>query len=537
MFSINTNNTNNTNNFTTNTNTNTNTINWTLSKARAFALALERSQELSEEDFENEYEENEVIDNLSFFDFDYHMPTVNTVETKFIINSIVEGHRNEQYGCAEIRKKLFDANRQLPTYKFDLCLVSFNYGIIECQQINSNSITFILTCQTNDQKRCRFIRQCIEADLETDDFVYVVMAERDYNLEYLETIGLNNLQLKPNKLCIAVIPNGLKTAGYTRSWCVYLSSVLQVPDTVNIWIRDDRRKVVAIKNGKKSSSIDNKKTIRQLKNRLELVHGTIYSPNSGMIWKHLTSSRNRENVWETGKWSGLAQVLCATKKTWRMIQNITVYPQGPIFEDYYFSQILFEAGFKCSTMGKKIGIHTLGGLKSIARPGDTENEVIKCPYKTIEHIDKAIEMAKGIIPSIKKYNIDDGYYSFTLSVGENSISENCDTKSNKKKNNNFFPFSNKPGAQGGGQTHTIVMMWMLQQMMEERQIMKEKERQIMEEIERQIFEEIERQIFEGKKRKRYVYEENQDKVANGMVRKRMRYDAYSNSYWFENDQY
>jgi len=242
-----------------------------------------------------------------------------------------------------------------------------------------------------------------------------------------------------------IIPDGPKTAGYTRSWCVYLGSTNEhFNDNTNIWIRDDRRKLVRIT----GSHIEKKLQLnKNEQGAANLEHGTIYSPRGCMAWKKKKTIIDRVQ----GDWCRINQIVCATKKTWRIIQNITTYPQGPIFEDYFFSLILYEAGFNCSDLGRPFGIHTPSGLESIARPDDTGIAIIECPYNDEDKIRLAIQMARGIAPAISFNGFDSGFVSFTITIGD------------EDRDGANWIFTNRPGAQGGGQTHTIAMLYMLQQ--------------------------------------------------------------------------
>jgi hypothetical protein len=365
------------------------------------------------------------------------------LENQHYLTHICETNTDESATCADIRNRLIEAGIQIP-----VPLVPFtselpkHIGKRKDPVAQRGHITFVLTAKSDDDRRCTFIKECLLSDLETDDHVYVVMTEQDYNPAYLEKIGLSDLSNISDRLCIIVIPKGVRTAGYTRSWCVYLASILDVTDDTTIWIRDDRRKVVPIK-GKRIKGILNKSS-------LSIAHGTIYSPKGSMSFR-----KGQKVNPEEGSWCKINQIVCATKKTWRIIQAITTYPQGPILEDYFFSLILYEAGFQCSDLGRKFAINTPANLESIARPGDTDGEIIQYPYQDLQIIELAIQMARGVSPAILLDNATnlrpifdkEGWASFKIQIGT--------TKSS-------WTFTNKPGAQGGGQTHAIAMLYMIQ---------------------------------------------------------------------------
>lgn len=332
-----------------------------------------------------------------------------------------------------------------PSYDFNLCQCEIYSGKIWNPVITKRGhITYVLTSSSIDSSRCNFVNKCWNNDLKTDDEVWIVMAQRDYsNVEYLEAIGLNDLSQVSSRLHIVVIPNGPKTAGYTRSWCVFLASIHHCSNDIAIWIRDDRRQVVPIVGNR----IDSRALETSFKPKLEklaLEANTVYSPRGVMIWKKQNAPRDKVS----GKWNQLTQVLCATKQTWNSIQSITCYPQGPILEDYFFSRILNDAGFNCSDMGKKLGIHTPPGLSSSARPGDTCSNYINSLYPNDPECEKlAIQMAFGIAPALEEITWDgEDHIQLSLKIGDSEP----------------WKFSNKPGTQGGGQTHAVAVLYMLQ---------------------------------------------------------------------------
>ena len=99
---------------------------------------------------------------------------------------------------------------------------------------------FVLTASSNDVKRCDYIKKLLVEDVGNFDDVIVVMAERDWaNTEYCRAIGVQG-EDKLQKVHVIRVPNGPKTAGYTRSWCFYLATFL-TNDDATVVVRDDRR--------------------------------------------------------------------------------------------------------------------------------------------------------------------------------------------------------------------------------------------------------------------------------------------------------
>ena len=374
------------------------------------------------------------------------MSTTNTTNITNITN-ITNTKDTETVGINKKRK--FDdlnisSHNKYPPYDFNNKQYLSYSGKIQEQIITKyNHITYVLTSASIDLTRCNFVNKCWNQDLKTDDKVYIVIAQRDYNnTEYLQAIGLNDLSMISSRLNIIVIPDGPKTAGYTRSWCIYLASINDCSDNTAIWIRDDRRQVVPII----SNRINIKKLKTSFKSKLieyKLDENIVYSPRGEMVWKKKNTPVNKI----TEKWNQLTQVLCASKQTWKSIQCKICYPQGPILEDYFYSQILCDANYNCSDFGRKIGINTLDSLLSSARPGDTSSDYISDLYPNDpECKELAIQMAYGIAPALKNISWDkEGHIHLSLKIG----------------NSKSWEFTNKPGAQGGGQTHAMAVLYML----------------------------------------------------------------------------
>lgn len=427
-------------------------INYSYEKALKYAELLELNPELTEEEFEcmiHTFDDNDE----EYFKTEDDLLDLDELLSKSKLDEFINNVQeiNVVDFMFNIRQNLLNAQCNLFDYTFDINLTREYNGKIESYKQKINNITFVLTSASKDIKRCNYIKDSIIKNLMSDDHVFVVMAERDYESKtFLKSIGLDDLTSVINRLSIIVIPNGPQTAGYTRSWCVYLASQIDVDDNVLIWIRDDRRNVVPLGSNIKKKKGNGRKKIGIVSSHYDtfksnlhahVSHGTVYSPNNSLIWK---KNMSRFDNWKETNWTKTNQVICATKKTWVEINKKISYPQGPILEDHAFSFLLHTSGFKCSTMGKFIGIETLRGLESIARPNDTKKQIIKCPYKKKEIIHKAVEMASILLLAIKKYTINGNYINFTISIGDDTII-----------------ISNKPDTQGGGQTQCIAILWML----------------------------------------------------------------------------
>ena len=427
-------------------------FNWTLSKVYAYLNKLKENPRLSQDNFEYEEDTSSLLVQNNLKDFiPIHISVANL--NRILIQSLLEHTLTideKKIIYEEIIRNLEYSKIILPEhYNFDSQSpeLILGEGISESfNPVHQVHITFILTASSNSIERCNFIKECLIKDLQTDQRIYIVMAQQDYNdKSFLERIGIDDILKVPNKIGIYIIPDLVRTAGYTRSWCIYLASVLKESSDTIIWIRDDRRGLYPGVSNNEQTRI---RTLIANKSGFNYKHGTIYSPNG----QRVTNIELSE-----GDWNKINQVICATKKTWEMIASITTYPQGPIFEDYYFSFILYEAGFTCSNLGPEIKIYTTS-CESLARPGDNSSKYIKCPYYCIKTIELALQMARGVAPTITyvepsvRYNkrrIQHAYFGIKIGTSPDSYVICNDPKLAKNG--------------GGGQIHTIIFLWMLQQ--------------------------------------------------------------------------
>jgi hypothetical protein len=280
---------------------------------------------------------------------------------------------------------------------------------IQPTEVDETLGCFILTAASSDVRRCDYITELWNKDVNNFDWVVIVMARRDFqNDEYCERIGLH--ADLPNNFRVFVIPDGPKTAGYTRSWCFYLATLLPNTET-RVCIRDDRRWVFAAKKRRSGSLAEQPaKTVKEMlidpEGNWRIVHNTIYSPICGMA--------TTTNVPAVGKWSQVNQALFATVSTLRLFhERKGWYPQGPILEDYCATKMYFECGFTCSTLGPWVGKRTLGGCTSLARQGDSTGEVNFLHYSDAV-LELALDMARRLKPEI---SADRGRRKITWTVG------------------------------------------------------------------------------------------------------------------------
>jgi hypothetical protein len=265
-------------------------------------------------------------------------------------------------------------------------------------------VVFVLTSASEDHDRCKYIKECLEKDDNDNmDEIHIVMAARDYNNKtYLCAIGLSDMSSKKNVI-IHVVPDGPKTAGYTRSWCVYLASTLDCSEETVIWIRDDRRCIYPARGKRRARlSNDDNSTLKEKTASMKnvdlnggVLHGIVYSPIGQMA-----NCKSFDTTY--GDWTSLNQVYCCTARTWQLIQKLMTYPQGPILEDYYFARLLHDAGFTCADMGNKV-VKRTGDCESNARPGDTGKRIYKLPYDD-QQMALAMQMAHGLQSTLMTCN-------------------------------------------------------------------------------------------------------------------------------------
>lgn len=368
--------------------------------------------------------------------------------------------------CKEIQNylKFLHPNNVLDSYNFDINQIQIIQGEKNIDKLNNNHVTFILTaapnfdcfceniCSTENcihpVYRCDYIKKCLKCDIQSDEHIYIVMNVSDYkNKTFLKLLNLDDVKEIFNKISIILIPNGPKCAGYTRSWCVFLAGNLKQIENKFIWIRDDRRKLIPII----KNTINFKKDFVD-KSLLELKDGVIYSPRGDMIWKK--TGRPINPLFK--RWSQINQIICATYNTFKIINKLIVYPQGPILEDYAFNILMMESGFKCSDLGIDIGITTKKSLVSLARKDDTKKKYVFNLYDSDDLRNRAIRMSQIVRKYICLKSFVDGHISLELLYF-------LENNTNNKEPGTFFTFSNKIGNQGGGQTHALSVMYMIQE--------------------------------------------------------------------------
>ena len=322
----------------------------------------------------------------------------------------MNGDENEFESIKSIKKALDVYGPTLPKYPFEReypKVAKYESRLTPPSPSEGpKHVVFVLTSASEDVARCEYIKKCLEKDVKNMDEIHVVMAARDYNKNsYLCAIGLSDMRLKKNVI-IHVVPDGPKTAGYTRSWCVYLASTLDCSEETVIWIRDDRRCIYPAK-GRLNSILSNtdkitlKKKTASMKNidlnggLMGVLHGIVYSPIGQMA--HCKSFATTY-----GNWKSLNQVYCCTARTWQLIQKLMTYPQGPILEDYYFARLLHDAGFECADMANKV-VKRTSDCESNARPGDTGKRIYKLPYDD-QQMALAMQMAHGLQSTLMTCN-------------------------------------------------------------------------------------------------------------------------------------
>lgn len=388
---------------------------------------------------------------------------------QLVLSYIFESKNNYDINlkCYEIHNyiRFLHPNNVLDSYFFDINQIQIIKGEKNIKKLNNNHVTFVLTsapnfncfCKnicstefcTHPIDRCNYIKECLENDIQSDEHIYIVMNVSDYeNKTFLRLLNLDNTKEIFNKISIIIIPNGSKCAGYTRSWCVFLAGYLE--ETLNkfIWIRDDRRKLIPIKN----NTIDyDKKIVDKSLLNIKLKDGVIYSPRGDIIWKKNGLPRKPR----LQRWSQINQIICATNKTFKIINKLIVYPQGPILEDYAFNILMMESGFKCSDLGINIGITTKKSLISLARKDDTKNKYVLNLYDSDDLRNRAIRMSQIIRKYMSLKSFVDGHINLELLYFLENYTND--------KSGNIFKFSNKTNSQGGGQTHALSVMHMIQE--------------------------------------------------------------------------
>lgn len=450
----------------TTTTTTTTTITTTTTRTTTTTTTHHSKRQRTEENetiFKHNLSLNEVIPNhisdVQINDVERYYPPVTDLPLEEIreknihlLSRILKNPDGKDYSrlCAEIRDNLTKNGIELPNeYKYSLDMLTIISGKKE-DNSTPNIITYVLTCAPPSPSskvtrlhlrerqlytlRCEYVRKCWSEDLIRSN-VCIVMSQSDYeNMRFLSGIGLSKLENWSSRLKIAIIPDGIRTAGNTRSWCIWLAS-REAPDTI-CCIRDDRRRLVTII-GNKSDETKN------VKLDVKLEHGCVYSPRGELSWK----SKNKPSTPTKNNFLKTTQVLCATALTLKIFLDIIKsYPNGPILEDHLSAMYDFLIGFESSDFGGSIGIITNHQIVSIARKDDTK--IISAPYSKKIDIGLAIQMARRLFPAVEKISFDEnGYASFTIKLGSEKVT-----------------FSNKPGGCGGGQTHTIAMLYMLQNM-------------------------------------------------------------------------
>ena len=216
------------------------------------------------------------------------------------------------------------------------------------------------------------------------------MAQQDWsNANYCVDIGVLGKE-RPSNVHVVIVPNGPKTAGYTRSWCFFLASH-HIDDAIVV-IRDDRRFIRPAKRSGVGKIVPNSNPAITLRDRFDniaskLKDGVFYYPTP-------PQGTAKGNEFRVDDWPRLNQVYVGLVSTFKTFQKLTGgYPQGPILEDYLAAKLAYDAKLHCSSLGRFICKGTDGKCESLARPKD----VSKLPYMkgSVEYI-LAMKMVKGL---------------------------------------------------------------------------------------------------------------------------------------------
>ena len=251
-------------------------------------------------------------------------------------------------------------------------------------------LCYVLTSSTNDTIRYRYINKLLKEDAINFDTIIVVMAQQDWrNANYCVDIGVLGKE-RPSNVHVVIVPNGPKTAGYTRSWCFFLASH-HIDDAIVV-IRDDRRFIRPAKRSGVGKIVPNSNPAITLRDRFDniaskLKDGVFYYPTP-------PQGTAKGNEFRVDDWPRLNQVYVGLVSTFKTFQKLTGgYPQGPILEDYLAAKLAYDAKLHCSSLGRFICKGTDGKCESLARPKD----VSKLPYMkgSVEYI-LAMKMVKGL---------------------------------------------------------------------------------------------------------------------------------------------
>ena len=165
--------------------------NWSLSKALARA----------QQSISNFEEPDELVLQSELEEYIHEFAHINIEDNRLDLANIWGNdipNEQEQGFCTQVSERLTNAGRQLPQFNFIESIennpIVIHHGIIEDPVEPLGHVTYVLTASCDDESRCNFIKDCWESDLKTDDHVYIVMAQRDYTREYLQAIGLYDLE-------------------------------------------------------------------------------------------------------------------------------------------------------------------------------------------------------------------------------------------------------------------------------------------------------------------------------------------------------
>jgi hypothetical protein len=330
---------------------------------------------------------------------------------------------------------------------------SFNENSVSIQGLKAKKFfagkdmktaTFVLTARTSDEKRIDAIVKALELDVDREGMVFIVSAMRDsdFVLDLISRIDVS----KRHKLHPVKIPDGPKSAGYTRSWCFYLASL--IPSKATVIVRDDRRLIWTAKRSNRVIQMNHKNPWDEQWPKFIKALWKSHDPNKPSqdhiprgMWVTFTPQRGTRNLGKT-IWPLLNQAYMANAQTFRDLQKIGGYPQAPVFEDYLAATLMHKVcGFVCMTAGRFYCKRTIAGCESLARPGDSTGD-----FKSLENVYDPIQLEMALRATCALHRM----HSMVLSQDRLTFTV-ADTTQTFVKGNR----------KGGGTVHFLLAQWVL----------------------------------------------------------------------------
>ena len=248
-----------------------------------------------------------------------------------------------------------------------------------------------------DHSRTEYIKEFIKRDMRIFDQIIVVTNFGSYNNQIFTKLFLPKQWKKQIHLRV-YDDNKWENAGVMRYRCFHSANQIPSSDSDQIiFIRDDRRAIIAlaspnktlgiseeesiadrlyverlenIRTGSPMPSFSEKQTFEKLED-LEIMTVPSQMAKGRSVPEEKGKSRKPRN--NSGDFSSLNQCLIFTRKTISFLwTNGMCYPPGPILEDYVFANMCYLAGLKARKTAAFL--KRTGDFESYARPNDTQQQ-------------------------------------------------------------------------------------------------------------------------------------------------------------------